>query len=185
MQITTLSQNLQKALTVNSQQTEYAINPVTPSCTSITTPGGEGYGVAGHDNIVAPNRVIVFPFGEGQFGQQFSMRLYYLNYVGDDPTNRVWLTSCLMEVVCTLGDLPGPNISSDPAQNQSRPVRGTDLFCQRLTPVMGSYGQDGDLNTDTGFPSFALVALNGARFVGFDFKRIDDNVTMNALWARV
>ncbi len=178
----TLSTKLVKALPVNSTASEYSINAVTPQVTSIVLPPGSM--TMGSNGIFAPNRLLLMPFGEGELGQTFSMRLYYINHVSDDSRDWVFVTALLIEFVCTLGSLPGPMIANDPSGNQYRQIHGSDNFCQSLAATAGSYGKDGDINTDTGFPAFSLVAIDGARFVGFDFKAIDENVTMNALWAR-
>ncbi len=184
MLLETISDKAHKALVSNSQATEWIVNQVTPWVTSITSPTADGYWKMGAGGELAPNRILMMPYGEGQVGQQFRMRLYYVNHISDNSSDWVWMTALLIECICTIGELAGPPNLGPVGSGSERQITDGNRFCQSIAPVVGSYGKDGDLNTDTGFPAFVIAAINGARFIGFDFKQIDENVTMNALWAR-
>lgn len=176
MLIETLSDKLHKALTTNSQASEYTLGLGQPTPLSITMPSGEGILTWGSNGMLAPNRILLLPYGDGAPGATFSMRLYYWNHVGEDAATWVWVPLVLTEFVCTIDDIPGPD--------GNHLILDSERFCSGLSAIAGSFGKDGDIITTTGFPAMALVGVPGARLCALDFQQISANVSMNCLWAR-
>lgn len=181
-----LSLPLSKALRVaNSQAAQYQV--FSPQNAS---PGGpplpDGVIEIGHGGMMATHRIKLAPFGTGQPGQQFTMRLYGWEFLGPPDANPnlvVWLPRFLVGFYCTLSNLPGPGLPTY--------LNTNEYICDSVTITEGSagpwYSGASSQGPGSGLMAWALVDVTGCRYAQFDFSRAADDVSadsFNCLWAR-
>ncbi len=184
MQVTigTLSGKMAKALQTNSQANSFALfepQRGTPTYPSLF-PGGQA-------SSESPRSVFLMPYGEGDAGRQFSLRLYGLTHLNapnqGDPKAAQWIPFFIVELLCTLSNLGG-NIQG------SKALSGVDLIeserlCDGISLTQGDLGVVGRINSPgagSGLISYATVDLVGCRMYALDFQQVDA-VGMNCLLA--
>ncbi len=170
----------------DSQNTAWTSYDMTGS-----VPTGDGVWPAGHGGQLAPQRLFILPYCEGQAGSNFSVRVYGWRGIEqpDGGANRnVWIPFLLAELACVSCNRFGPaNTGPTPPQPYAgRFIQADEALCDTITLTQGSVGPTGEVvSTGPGSDliAFAIVELRGARFFQFDFQQTDP-VPMNALWAR-
>lgn len=183
--IETVSYPLAKAYTKNVQQDVF--NPVR---LTTTVPYGPGVFAMGEGGMVAPNRLLLFPFCEGRPGSSFLMCLYGWRSIGPEGNKpKVWIFSVLAQFLCITGNIPGPVLQGSPTPSgYNLPITPLDNMCDAMALTRGVLGLSGFINSmppGSGVPAFAAVELFGSQLISFDFAQLpNNNVAANCLWAR-
>ena len=154
----TLSTPLFKALATPTQQVEF--QDLVPVAAQPTT---EGVYSAGHGGSTAPQQVLLLPYGTGNAGDQFRMRLYGWWPV-DDPaatTKVVWLPLLLCEFTVTLGNQAGVG---------NRLIASNDRIAATITLDAGTVGTG--VLVSNPVAAWVKVDLQGCRLFQFDFEPV-------------
>lgn len=146
-----------------------------------------------------PNWLLILPYGEGEPGEQFSMRLWGVRRFtaeSADPDRVVWVNYILGEYFCTICAQPGPTYNPT---NANPPILGkflspTENLCDTITVTHGvpgltnivtSPGSDaGFVPGQTNLTASVLQDTLGSQKIYFDFQPENGTPTMNCMWGR-
>lgn len=194
------SSPLAKAFQANVQQDYY--DPVfftLGAPTKRNRTSDHGVFPAGEGSSFAAQRILLMPYGEGQPGQFFYMRLYGWRSIRDrqgavqPPT--VWVFTILAEFMCRLGSLPGPVTSQGMApagQGFGLPISPTENLCCSVLLLGGTLGAGyyNVMPASWNYPASVAVDLAGSQMFSFDFAQGSASpaagitgVATNCLWA--
>lgn len=120
----------------------------------------DGAYVAGLGGSLAPQQILLVPFGEGQ--GQFKLRIYGWYHVGPAgaASEVLWIPLVLAEFEITLGSTSG---------RVGRKVAASERFANRIELLSGGVGQYGAIVD--GPIAFAKVDLHGVQKYSFDFAQ--------------
>lgn len=154
-----LHSRLSKALTANYQFAEWP--EVQPR---ETEPTGDGVFVGGLGGAVAPQSVLLFPFGYGAPFGEFDLRVWGWRHVGEVAHSQViWFPYLIAEFACVLGDVAGLG---------ARLLNANEFFCQSLTLTRGSLGPyDRVQSLGEGFASYVKLDPEGCSKYQVAFRR--------------
>lgn len=181
-EIVSRSEKFTKALTANSQATEYA-SPLFPNPFDIrsTEPVGDGIFVAGAGGAFAPTSITLLPFADGPSDARFTMRLFgWTHNISTDPAMVVWIPFLLGEYLCKTCLRHGPIRDRDPSN--VRVLRDSERMCDTIQQTLGFQS----MVSSPGNNLIAVVKapLWGCRKFQFDFAQVDPNITMNCYWLK-
>ena len=137
-------------------------------------PLGEGIFNIGYGGSTASPSLKVCPFGQGQEGQQFQMRIYAMSALGTDPRTWVWHRTIIAEMVCTLGRQAG---------FANRVVETFERFAGEIAVT---YGLANIYPAPDGGIACAVIPTLGCQKAQFEFANEDPAlpIGMNSLWTR-
>lgn len=191
-----------KALLVNHPAAPFdAVTPFAsePFRTASSQSDGDGVIDLAVNFGLAPNWLLIVPYGEGEPGEQFSMRLWgFRRFTGEDsgPDRVVWMNYLLGEFLCTICAQPGPSYVQ---ASNTPPILGkfllpTENLCDtitlthgvaNLTSIVTSPGSDtGFTPGQTNLTASVLQDTLGCQKIYFDFQPENGTPTMNCGWAR-
>lgn len=187
-----LAAPVQRALTENSQRSDYANGFVVRD----TEPGTairllDGTSATAEDGVFnsarswatyGPPQILVMPFCSGSPGSQFRMKIWGWYNIGStvpsgqtvDPLTR-WLPLPIAEFLCVAGSQCGLGGGY---------LKSNEFMAAQMTLVAGTLGQKGVLVSDEGgIGAWAKIDLPAPRKIHFDFKPIGNlQANGNCLW---
>ncbi len=167
----TLSVAFKKALATNSTQTSFASKIPT-----ITEPTNDGVHDLAKNGGVAPNGIVIVPYGLGADDNAFAMRIIGWRKIGNDPLTWLWIPVVIAELTCTMSSVTGI---------AGRQVLNTEFFCDTLALVTGNDDVSIDIVSPTGnVVAHAVVDAKGFQKIEFSFDMTTGNPTSaNCLFA--
>jgi hypothetical protein len=184
----------------NVQNPQWLIPPFQASTTGPS--GNDGFVEVARGGAWVSTKFRIYPYAEGSAGLSFSMRVYAgqaINGGQGQAPSKMWFWPLLAEFLCVTCEYPGvvPQVQTPPGQLFL--MTDQERFCDTITLTQGSLGPTGFINATgtqgqvmpngnpgvaTNIPGYIEIELSGARWIGFDFQRIDQ-VNMNCLWSPV
>lgn len=158
MLIETLSTKFRRALTANSTDTSFASKVAT-----LTEPSGSGVLDMGAGGALAPNGVLVVPYGAGNDDTTFAMRIIGWRSITEHSSNQKiteWIPIILVELACTLSTAVGATGG----------VIGGGRMADTLSLVTGNDDISIDFVSPTGnVAAHAVVDVKGCEKIEFSF----------------
>lgn len=145
---------------------------------------GDGVVPCGELQGMAPNSVIIRPYGAGSSTNTFNLSVYGWNRVVMGPTApgttpptapiyAAWDPILLAKFVCTLNTEPGL---------ANTPVNASQLFCGTITLSVGNANVSNEIVSPTGnVPAHIVLDVKGSQFIEFRYDRNSSATSCNAL----
>jgi len=169
----TRSGPLTKALSANSFNVDFS-----ELVEQATEPTADGTFVGGLGSLTAPQQLLLRPYGNGNPGDAFLMRLWGWWVHGDraDVNNLLWVPLVIAEFKCVLGTRTGKD---------SRLISSADRFASEITLLSGHLGTYGFICNGSASTAFVKAGLHGAQKYQFDFAQSLEapGALGNCLWA--
>ncbi len=145
---------------------------------TITKPSGDGIVHLGDGGALAPNGLMIVPFGAGSSTNTFSMNVYgWRRTLGSNTKPPLWVAVELATFTCTLCTVPGI-VSTD--------VADTQLFTGTIALVHGNANVSNEVVSPTGnVVAHVIVDAKGCELVEVRFGTGSSATSCNALIARM
>lgn len=154
---------------------------------TLTRPSGDGVIMMGGDQMhmgaLAPNSLILVPFGTGSATQTFTLNAYgwrettgATGTAGTTGTQSLWVAYELATFTCTLSTVPGITGTD---------VNASQLFAGTITLGVGNANVSNEIISPTGnVIAHIILDAKGSRFVELRFAK-GTNTDCNCLAAKV